>query len=67
MLFRSQTGALVRAGDMFERDNRAPVWRVRLWAARLRNASRDADIGEVVIAAEDGRVLKTDLHINRID
>src|SRR2546427_12092319 len=58
---------LVRAGDMFERDNRAPVWRVRLWAARLRNASRDADIGEVVIAAEDGRVLKTDLHINRID
>src|SRR5437762_142236 len=34
---------------------------------RLRNASRDADIGEVVIAAEDGRVLKTDLHINRID
>src|SRR5437016_11647718 len=39
---------LVRAGDMFERDNRAPVWRVRLWAARLRNASRDADIGEVV-------------------
>ena len=58
---------LVRAGDMFERDNRAPVWRVRLWAARLRNASRDADIGEVVIAAEDGRVLKTDLHINRVD
>jgi|SRR6185312_518152 hypothetical protein len=58
---------LVRAGDMFERDNKAPVWRVRLWAAKLRNPNRDADIGEVVVAAEDGKVLKTDLHINRVD
>src|ERR1051326_2270483 len=58
---------LVRAGDIFERDNKAPVWRVRLWAAKLRNPNRDADIGEVVIAAEDGKVLKTDLHINRVD
>jgi len=52
---------------MFERDNKAPVWRVRLWAAKLRNPNRDADIGEVVVAAEDGKVLKTDLHINRVD
>jgi len=58
---------LVRAGDMFERDNKAPVWRVRLWAAKLRNPNREADIGEVVLAAEDGQVLKTDLHINRVD
>ncbi len=58
---------LVRAGDMFNRDNNAPVWRIRLWAAKLRNPNRDADLGEVVIAAEDGKVLKTDLHINRID
>ena len=58
---------LVRAGDMFERDNKAPVWLVRLWAARLRNPARQADLGEVVIAAEDGKVLKTDLHINRVD
>jgi len=26
----------------------APVWRVRLWAAKLRNPSKDVDIGEVV-------------------
>jgi len=58
---------LVRAGDMFERDNKAPVWRVRLWAAKLRNPNRDADIGEVIITAEDGKVLKADLHINRVD
>ncbi len=58
---------LVRAGDMFERDNKAPVWHVRLWAARLRNPDRQADLGEVVIAAEDGKVLKTELHISRVD
>jgi len=58
---------LVRAGDMFERDNKAPVWRVKLWAAKLRNPNRDADLGEVVVAAEDGKVLKSDLHINRVD
>ena len=43
------------------------VWKVRLWAAKLRNPSRDADIGEVWISALDGKVLKDDLHINRVD
>lgn len=45
----------------------APVWRVRLWAAKLRNPNDDADIGEVYLSAEDGKVLKTDLHIDRVD
>ena len=44
-----------------------PVWKVKLWAAKLRDPSRDADIGEVWISANDGKVLKTDLHINRVD
>lgn len=44
-----------------------PVWKVRLWAAKLRDPSRDADIGDVWLSATDGKVLKTDLHINRID
>jgi len=44
-----------------------PTWRVRLWAAKLRNPNDDADIGEVYIAAEDGKVVKTDLHIDRVD
>jgi hypothetical protein len=44
-----------------------PVWRVRIWAAKLRNPNNDADIGEVFINAEDGKVKKTDLHINRVD
>jgi hypothetical protein len=43
------------------------VWKVRLWAAKLRNPERDADIGEVWISSTDGQVLKDDLHINRVD
>jgi hypothetical protein len=44
-----------------------PVWKVRLWAAKLRNPDRTADIGEVTIGAEDAKVLRTDLHIDRVD
>jgi hypothetical protein len=43
------------------------VWKVKLWAAKLRNPSRDADLGEVWVSAADGKTLKTDLHINRVD
>ena len=43
------------------------IWKVRLWATKLRDPSRDADIGEVWVSALDGKVVKTDLHINRVD
>src|ERR1043166_9704442 len=42
-----------------------PVWKVRLWAAKLKHPDQDADIGEVFVSAEDGKVVKNDLHINR--
>jgi hypothetical protein len=58
----------IRATQLWlERKDTTPVWRVRLWAAKLRNTTRDADIGEVHINAEDGKVIETDLHINRVD
>jgi hypothetical protein len=44
-----------------------PVWKVKLWAAKLRDPRRDVDIGEVWLSATDGKVVKTDLHINRVD
>jgi len=44
-----------------------PVWRVRLWASKLKHPDQDADIGEVFVSAEDGKVLKNELHINRVD
>jgi hypothetical protein len=43
------------------------VWKVRLWAAKLRNPAKDADIGEVFVAADTGKVVKNDLKINRVD
>jgi hypothetical protein len=44
-----------------------PTWRVRLWAAKLRHPDSDADIGDVYVSAEDGKVTKVDLHIDRVD
>jgi hypothetical protein len=44
-----------------------PIWKVRFWAAKLRNPNDNADIGEVWITAEDGKVVRTDLHIDRVD
>jgi hypothetical protein len=44
-----------------------PVWRVRLWAAKLKNPNDNADVGEVFISADDGKVVKSDLHIDRVD
>jgi hypothetical protein len=43
------------------------VWRVRLWAAKLRNPNATADVGDVYVSAEDGKVVRTDLHVNRVD
>jgi hypothetical protein len=50
-----------------ERWEEMPVWKVRLWAAKLRNPAKDADIGEIIIAAEDGKVVVRDLRIDRVD
>ena len=48
-------------------DDSTPVWKVRLWAAKLKNPNDNVDVGEVVISAEDGKVLKSDLKPNKID
>jgi len=60
---------LQRAAKSFagQANDNDPVWRVRLWAQKLRNPNQDANVGEVFIAADTGRVIKTDLHINRVD
>ena len=44
-----------------------PAWIIRIWAAKLQKPSEQADIGEVTLSAEDGKVMKSDLHINRVD
>ncbi len=44
-----------------------PIWRIRFWAAKLKHPTDSVDIGELFVSAEDGKVLKNDLHINRVD
>ena len=44
-----------------------PVWKIRIWAAKLRNPREQADLGEIILLADDGTVVKNDLHINRVD
>ncbi len=44
-----------------------PVWKVRLWAAKLRHPNDNVEIGDLFISADDGKVLRNDLHINRVD
>ena len=44
-----------------------PVWKVRFWAARLSNPNKMADVGEVMVSAETGKVVRNELKPNRVD
>ncbi|MDB6017525.1 MAG: hypothetical protein JWR19_2014 [Pedosphaera sp.] len=62
------TNLKVVASQMWlERSDDGPRWKVRLWALKLRNPEKDADIGDMYISADDGKVLRRDLHINKVD
>ena len=50
-----------------EKSDTGPVWKVRIWAEKLRDPKKDADLGEVFIDAESGKVVKNDLHPDRVD
>lgn len=43
-----------------------PVWKVKLYAARLKKPGEDVDIGEIHLRAETGEVIKRDLKIQRV-
>jgi hypothetical protein len=47
--------------------NPDPVWKIKLWAAKLRHPNDNADIGVVFVSAVDGSITKTDLHPNSVD
>lgn len=51
----------LRHGDL------GPEWRVKLWAAKLKDPNDDADVGVVDISAADGSIVKVDLHPNSVD
>jgi hypothetical protein len=57
---------LERAGGKGGGDETMPIWRVQLWAERLNRPGRQVAIGEVIISAEDGKVIEADLRIRRV-
>jgi hypothetical protein len=44
-----------------------PIWKIKFWAAKIKDPTRDQDIGEVWLSANDGKMTKTDLHIDRLN
>jgi hypothetical protein len=50
-----------------EHGDNGPQWRVKLWAARINNHDGDADIGIVILSANDGSLIDVDLHPNSVD
>ena len=43
------------------------VWTVELWAAKVNDSTKEADIGTVTVNADDGSVVKMDLHPDKAD
>jgi hypothetical protein len=50
-----------------EHGDEGPVWKVELWAAKLKNPRDDTSIGVVTLSASDGSVVKSDLHPDRVE
>lgn len=44
-----------------------PVWKIRLWAAKLQKPNAMADIGDVYVSTETAKVVRSNLHINSVD
>ena len=47
--------------------DQGPEWKVKLWAAKLKDPNKDKDVGVVFISAIDGSVVKSDLHPSSVD
>ncbi len=52
---------------LLENGGGTPMWRVRIYAAKLSKPDEMVDIGEVTLSAETGQVTKADLKINKVD
>jgi hypothetical protein len=50
-----------------ENTEHGPVWNLRLWAQKLVKENQTANIGKIVLTADDARVIETDIHLDRLD
>lgn len=49
-----------------EHGDHEPVWKIRLWAAKLAEPNKMADIGDVFVSCERGEVVRSGLHPNSV-
>jgi hypothetical protein len=45
----------------------APVWKIKLWAAKIKSPNKDVEIGQIFVAADDGKVVKLDIKPQKVD
>ncbi len=50
-----------------QRNDDGVNWKVRLWAAKLGKADAIMEIGDVYISPTDGKVVKAELHLDRLN
>ncbi len=56
-------GLTLRASKLtLQKVNGIPTWKVELWAAKVNDPSREANVGYICISAVDRAILKIDLH-----
>jgi hypothetical protein len=48
-----------------ERNDYGRVWKVRIWAAKLRDSKATVEIGDMYISPEDGKIIRANLHVDR--
>lgn len=50
-----------------QRSDDGLTWKVRLWAAKLGKPDVVMEIGDIFISPEDGKVVRADLHLERLN
>ena len=43
-----------------------PAWKIKLWAQKTDHPDKTADIGEIYVSADDGKVTRRDLHLEHL-
>jgi hypothetical protein len=58
---------IVATSMHLENYEETPTWKIKLWAAKLKKPDKDVEIGEIFVSANDGKVVKTDVKISKVD
>jgi hypothetical protein len=61
-------GLTLRASKMIlQKTDDGVVWKVELWAIKVNDSTKEADIGAVTISATDKSIIRSDLHPGNAD